>query len=46
MTGGRYEETDYEATGSGGLYARESMKKYHDPAASRTCGATPTTGAT
>jgi len=26
ITGGRYEETDYEATGSGGLYARESLK--------------------
>jgi proteasome beta subunit len=29
MTGGRYEETDYEATGSGGLYAAESLKKSH-----------------
>jgi proteasome beta subunit len=29
MTGGRYEETDYEATGSGGLYAAESLKKVH-----------------
>jgi proteasome beta subunit len=29
MTGGRYEETDFEATGSGGLYARESLKKSH-----------------
>jgi len=29
MTGGRYEETDYEATGSGGLYAGESLKKSH-----------------
>ena len=27
VTGGRYEETDYEATGSGGLYAGESLKK-------------------
>src|SRR5512145_700920 len=29
VTGGRYEETDFEATGSGGLYARESIKKAH-----------------
>jgi proteasome beta subunit len=29
VTGGRYEETDFEATGSGGLYARESIKKSH-----------------
>ena len=35
VTGGRYEETDYEATGSGGLFARESLKKSHDPAAPR-----------
>ena len=27
VTGGRYEETDYESTGSGGLYAGESLKK-------------------
>lgn len=27
VTGGRYEETEYEATGSGGLYARESLKQ-------------------
>ena len=27
ITGGRYEETEWEATGSGGLYARESLKK-------------------
>jgi len=26
ITGGRYEETQFEATGSGGLYARESLK--------------------
>jgi len=30
VTGGRYEETDFEATGSGGLYAGESLKKSHD----------------
>jgi proteasome beta subunit len=35
ITGGRYEETDYEATGSGGLYARESLKKSHRADASR-----------
>jgi len=29
ITGGRYEEADFEATGSGGLYARESLKKCH-----------------
>lgn len=29
ITGGRYEEADFEATGSGGLYARESLKKRH-----------------
>jgi proteasome beta subunit len=28
ITGGRYEETEFDATGSGGLYARESIK--HD----------------
>ena len=27
ITGGRYEEAEWEATGSGGLYARESLKK-------------------
>lgn len=27
ITGGRYEEAEFEATGSGGLYARESLKK-------------------
>jgi len=31
ITGGRYEETDFEATGSGGLYARESLKKSWRP---------------
>jgi proteasome beta subunit len=35
VTGGRYEETDFESTGSGGLYARESLKKSHTPNASR-----------
>jgi proteasome beta subunit len=29
VTGGRYEEADFEATGSGGLYARESLKKLY-----------------
>ena len=36
VTGGRYEETDFEATGSGGLYAAETLKKMHRPDASRT----------
>jgi proteasome beta subunit len=36
VTGGRYEEADFEATGSGGLYARESLKKSHRPDAERT----------
>jgi proteasome beta subunit len=35
VTGGRYEETDFEATGSGGLYARESLKKSHRPDATK-----------
>ena len=39
VTGGRYEETDYEATGSGGLYARESLKKSHRQDATRAEGA-------
>ena len=30
ITGGRYEETEFEATGSGGLYARESLKNHWD----------------
>jgi proteasome beta subunit len=29
VTGGRYEETEFESTGSGSLYARESLKKAH-----------------
>jgi proteasome beta subunit len=35
VTGGRYEETEFEATGSGGLYAGESLKKSYRPAMSR-----------
>ena len=35
VTGGRYEEADFEATGSGGLYARESLKKSHRSSATR-----------
>jgi len=35
VTGGRYEETEFEATGSGGIYARESLKKGHRNDASR-----------
>jgi proteasome beta subunit len=38
VTGGRYEETEYEATGSGGLFARESLKKTYDPTANREQG--------
>jgi proteasome beta subunit len=38
VTGGRYEETEYEATGSGGLYARESLKKSFDPSATKASG--------
>lgn len=29
VTGGRYDETEYHATGSGGAHARASMKKRH-----------------
>jgi proteasome beta subunit len=35
VTGGRYEETEFEATGSGGLFARESLKQTWHPAQSR-----------
>jgi len=35
VTGGRYEEAEFEATGSGGLYARESLKKSHSGTATR-----------
>jgi len=35
ITGGRYEETEFESTGSGGLYAGESIKKTYDPSHSR-----------
>ncbi len=35
LTGGRYEETEFEATGSGGLFARESLKQSWYPAQSR-----------
>jgi len=38
ITGGRYEETEHEATGSGGLYARESLKKSHRIDSSREDG--------
>jgi len=31
VTGGRYEETEFEATGSGGLFARESLKQSWHP---------------
>jgi proteasome beta subunit len=35
VTGGRYEETEYDASGSGGLYARESVKKAFRPGLTR-----------
>jgi proteasome beta subunit len=35
VTGGRYEEADFEATGSGGVYARESLKKSHSSRATK-----------
>ncbi|HEY7141177.1 MAG TPA: proteasome subunit beta [Methylomirabilota bacterium] len=38
VTGGRYEETDYAATGSGGKDARTSLKKLFRPGASRDDG--------
>ncbi len=38
LTGGRYEETDYYATGSGGKDARDTLKKLHRPGCSRTEG--------
>ncbi len=35
VTGGRYEETEFDASGSGGLYARESIKKAFHPGLTR-----------
>jgi len=35
VTGGRYEETEFDATGSGGVYAREALKQSWHPALSR-----------
>jgi proteasome beta subunit len=35
VTGGRYEETEFESAGSGSLYARESLKKSYRQGASR-----------
>ena len=35
VTGGRYEEAEFEATGSGGVYARESLKKSHNARATK-----------
>jgi proteasome beta subunit len=34
VTGGRYEEAEYEASGSGGLFARDSLKNSWRPAVS------------
>ena len=35
VTGGRYEETEFDATGSGGLFAREALKQSWHPGQSR-----------
>lgn len=35
VTGGRYEEHDYHAVGSGSLFAKSALKKRHDPATDR-----------
>ena len=35
ITGGRYEELEFDATGSGGLFARESLKHGWDQALGR-----------
>lgn len=35
ITGGRQEETDFDSTGSGSIFARESLKKSHRPDAPR-----------
>jgi proteasome beta subunit len=35
VTGGRYEEAEFDATGSGGIYARESLKKSYHPGATK-----------
>jgi proteasome beta subunit len=35
VTGGRYEEADFETTGSGGLYAKDTLKKRGRPGLSR-----------
>lgn len=35
ITGGRYEETEYETSGSGGLFAKDSLKKSYKPGATQ-----------
>ena len=35
VTGGRYEEAEYDSSGSGSLYAKESLKKAWKPGATR-----------
>jgi proteasome beta subunit len=35
VTGGRYEEREYDAVGSGSIFARESLKKSFQPGAAR-----------
>lgn len=36
ITGGRYEEAEFDATGSGGLYARETLKQFWQSGITRT----------
>lgn len=40
VTGGRYEERDFHAIGSGSSFARGSLKKLYDPASSESVAAT------
>ena len=35
ITGGRYEETEFDATGSGGIYAKETLKQFWRPEITR-----------
>ncbi len=38
ITGGRYEEAEFDASGSGGLFAKESLKKSYTPGLERADG--------
>jgi proteasome beta subunit len=38
ITGGRYEEAEFDASGSGGIFAKESLKTNYAPGLSRTDG--------